>query len=105
MRAAKRIGFGAAALAFALALGPAAARAAPPKPLSAAHAARYSAAFAAASRGDFIEAQISALELQDRSLEGYLAYDQLMHPTAHKASFEELSGWLRRFRDLPLAER
>jgi soluble lytic murein transglycosylase-like protein len=28
-----------------------------------------------------------------------------MHPTAHKASFDELAGWLGRFRDLPLANR
>ena len=80
-------------------------QAAPLQPLSAADAAHYSAAFAAAARGDFIEAQMNAVALQDRSLEGYLAYDQLMHPTAHKASFEELTGWLRKFRDLPLADR
>ncbi len=28
-----------------------------------------------------------------------------MHPTAHKAAFDELAGWLTRFRDLPVADR
>lgn len=79
--------------------------AATPQPLSPADAAYYTAAFAASARGDFIDAQMQTTELQDRSLVGYLAYDQLMHPTAHKASFEELSGWLVKFRELPLAER
>ncbi|CAN7175266.1 lytic transglycosylase domain-containing protein [Phenylobacterium sp. LjRoot225] len=75
------------------------------QPLSTADAARYAAAFAACARGDFIDAQMQAVEIQDRSLVGYLAYDQLMHPTAHKASFDELTGWLGKFRDLPLANR
>lgn len=83
----------------------AAAAANAPAPLSQADAARYTAAFAASARGDFIDAQMQTTELQDRSLVGYLAYDQLMHPTAHKASFEELNGWLVKFRELPLAER
>lgn len=82
-----------------------AAAAAAPQPLSPSDAARYTAAFAASARGDFIDAQMQTTELQDSSLLGYLAYDQLMHPTAHKASFAELSSWLARFRELPLAER
>ena len=104
MRAAQRLQVAGAAFISALALA-SAAQATNLKPLSAADTARYAAAFAAASQGDFIDAQMNAAELNDRSLEGYLAYDQLMHPSAHKASFDELSGWLRRFRDLPLAER
>jgi soluble lytic murein transglycosylase-like protein len=28
-----------------------------------------------------------------------------MHPTAHKAAFDELSDWLLKFRDLPVADR
>jgi len=104
MRVVKRLQIAAATLVSALALS-AGAQAASLKPLSADDAAHYAAAFAATSRGDFIEAQMNAVALQDRSLEGYLAFDQLMHPTAHKASFDELTGWLGKFRDLPLAER
>jgi soluble lytic murein transglycosylase-like protein len=96
-----------ATAAFACALGFACAAAAAPalQPLSADDAAHYAAAFAASQRGDFIDAEMQTVEIRDRALVGYLAYDQLMHPTAHKASFEELSGWLGKFRDLPLAER
>jgi soluble lytic murein transglycosylase-like protein len=104
MRVAKRLQIAAAALVSALALSQAA-HAASLEPLSNDDASRYAAAFTAASQGDFIAAQMNMVELQDRSLEGYIAYDQLMHPTAHKASFEELTAWLGKFRDLPLAER
>lgn len=111
MRLAKRLQLATAA--FVCALGAAQAVTAAPalqplsilQPLSGADAARYAAAFAACARGDFIDAQMQTVEIQDRSLAGYLAYDQLMHPTAHKASFEELNGWLGKFRDLPPAER
>lgn len=74
-------------------------------PLSADDARAYAAAFEASDRGDFIDAQMSAVEIKDKSLLGYISFRQLMHPSAHKASFEELNGWLSRFRDLPLAER
>jgi soluble lytic murein transglycosylase-like protein len=78
---------------------------APIQPLSAEDAQRYAAAFAASARGDFIDAQMKAVDIQDQSLSGYLAYDELMHPKAHTASFEELKGWLTHFRDLPVADR
>ena len=65
----------------------------------------YAAAFDATERGDFIDAQMQATEVQDRSLLGYLSFRQLMHPTAHVAAFDELSGWLTKFRDLPVADR
>jgi soluble lytic murein transglycosylase-like protein len=94
----------AAVLTVVLDAGPAAAQA-PLQPLSADDAQRYAAAFAASARGDFIDAQMQAVEIRDQSLSGYLFYDQLMHPKAHKASFEELRGWLGRFRDLPVAGR
>ncbi|MDZ4371969.1 MAG: lytic transglycosylase domain-containing protein [Phenylobacterium sp.] len=79
--------------------------AAQPRPLSDTDARAYSAAFQAVDQGDFVGAQIQAAEIQDRSLDGYLSFRALMHPTAHTASFEELAGWLARFRDLPLADR
>lgn len=76
-----------------------------PKALSDTDARAYSAAFQAVDQGDFVGAQIQASEIQDKSLDGYLSFRALMHPTAHKASFEELSSWLAKFRDLPLADR
>ncbi|MDP3491457.1 MAG: lytic transglycosylase domain-containing protein [Phenylobacterium sp.] len=66
---------------------------------------RYRAAFAAVDRGDFIDAQMQLVELKDRSLTGHIALRQLMHPTAHVASYQELSAWLGAHADLPGAER
>ena len=82
-----------------------AAAAAAPKALSDTDAHAYAAAFDAVEQGDFVGAELTASEIQDKSLTGYLSFGALMHPTAHKASFEELAGWLIRFKDLPLAER
>ena len=76
-----------------------------PKALSDADARAYATAFEAVEQGDFLGAQLQAAEIKDKSLAGYLSFGALMHPTAHKANFEELYGWLARFRDLPLADR
>lgn len=76
-----------------------------PHALTSDDADRYVAAFQDVERGDFIDAQVHAAEIKDQSLLGYLSFRQLMHPTAHKAAFDELSGWLARFRDLPVADR
>ncbi|MGA0604557.1 lytic transglycosylase domain-containing protein [Phenylobacterium sp. VNQ135] len=103
MTLAKRLCVGAAALLMSGWAGQALADSA--RPLSDRDARAYRAAFAAADQGDFVGAQLELAEVRDSSLLGYLSFRQLMHPTAHKASFEELSGWLGRFRDLPLADR
>jgi len=76
-----------------------------PQALSAADAQHYAMAFEATERGDFIDAQMQASEVQDKSLLGYLSFKELMHPTAHKAGFDELVSWLGKFRDLPVADR
>ena len=73
------------------------------QPLSPADAQRYAAAFAACARGDFIDAQMQTVDIQDPSLAGYLSYDELMHPKAHKASFEELKDWLGQHNDAVMA--
>lgn len=76
-----------------------------PKALSDTDARAYAAAFQAMEDGDFVGAELQAAEIKDKSLTGYLSYRALMHPSAHKASFDELCDWLARFRDLPLAEK
>src|SRR5258706_2263820 len=81
------------------------ARAEMPAALSAADARAYSAAFESTERGDFIDAQMQASAVHDSSLLGYLSFRELMHPTAHIAAFDELAGWLGKFRDLPVADR
>ena len=76
-----------------------------PRALSDTDARAYAVAFDAMEQGDFVGAELAASDAKDKTLTGYLSFGALMHPTAHKASFEELVGWLGRFRDLPLAER
>lgn len=79
--------------------------AAAPQALSPWDARRYTAAFAAAEQGDFIGVQMQVAEIKDPSLEGHLAFRQLMHPAAHTASFQELADWLSKYADLPGADR
>ncbi|MBP7815953.1 MAG: lytic transglycosylase domain-containing protein [Phenylobacterium sp.] len=76
-----------------------------PQVLTPADAQSYARAFESVDRGDFIDATMQTLEISDPSLSGYITYRGLMHPTAHKSNFEELSGWLARYADLPVAER
>ncbi|WP_309092690.1 lytic transglycosylase domain-containing protein [Phenylobacterium sp.] len=104
MTLAKRLCLGVAALVLS-ATAHAASAADSPRPLSEQDARAYARAFAAADQGDFVGAQLELANVRDTSLQGYLSFRQLMHPTAHKASFEELTGWLGRFRDLPLADK
>ena len=100
----KRLWVGALALACSASIASAAAADAP-QALSSDDARAYAAAFDATERGDFIDAQMQAGAVKDRSLLGYLSFRELMHPTAHVAAFDELSGWLAKFRDLPVANR
>lgn len=100
----KRLRAGSVGLVCAAAISTAAA-AETPHALSTADAERYVAAFQDVERGDFIDAQMQTSGIEDKSLMGYLSFRQLMHPTAHKAAFEELVDWLAKFRDLPVADR
>ena len=100
----KRLRAGAIAFACSASIASAAAAEAPPA-LSTDDARAYAAAFDATDRGDFIDAQMQSAAVKDHSLEGYLSFHQLMHPTAHVAAFDELTAWLAKFRDLPVASR
>ncbi len=103
MTQASRARMGVLALVCAIIAGTA--QAGSPQVLTLADAEGYGRAFAAVDRGDFIDATMQSLELGDSSLAGYITYRGLMHPTAHKSNFDELSGWLSRYADLPVAER
>ena len=100
----KRLWAGALALTCTASIAGTAAADAPPA-LSSDDARAYSAAFDATERGDFIDAQMETAAVKDRSLLGYLSFHALMHPTAHVAAFDELSAWLAKFSDLPVAGR
>jgi len=79
--------------------------AAGPQALSPSDAEKYAQAFDATARGDFIGAQMSSSDVKDKSLIGVLSFQQLMHPSAHTASFQELAAWLSQYADLPSADR
>ena len=74
-------------------------------PLSKPDEARYRAAFAAADRGDFDEAEAVLGKVKDRSLIGHVQFVKLMHPTAYRATYAELVEWLGDYRELGGAER
>jgi soluble lytic murein transglycosylase-like protein len=74
-------------------------------PLSKPDEARYRAAFAAADRGDFDEAEEALKKIRDRSLIGHVQFVKLMHPTAYRATYPELTDWLGDYADLGGAER
>ncbi|MDP2261321.1 MAG: transglycosylase SLT domain-containing protein [Caulobacter sp.] len=65
----------------------------------------YREAFASSVRGDFTAAETSLERVKDRSLVGHVDLIRLMHPTAHRAVYDELVGWLKVHGDHPGAER
>ncbi|RYF93230.1 MAG: lytic transglycosylase domain-containing protein [Caulobacteraceae bacterium] len=74
-------------------------------PLSKPDEARYRAAFAAAERGDFEAADEALEKVRDRSLIGHVQFVKLMHPTAYRATYSELTDWLGDYAHLGGAER
>ncbi|MFZ5668081.1 MAG: transglycosylase SLT domain-containing protein [Pseudomonadota bacterium] len=62
-------------------------------------------AFGSAARGDFENAEAAAARSRDRSLDGHLAFQKLMHPTAYTATYAELTAWMKAYGELPGADR
>jgi soluble lytic murein transglycosylase-like protein len=99
----KRLHRAALSLIFAALCGRA--MAAGPQVLSTEDAQHYALAFEAVDRGDYVDAALQTTEIADPTLAGYVTYRQLMHPSAHRSNYDELSGWLGRYADLPVAEQ
>ncbi len=95
----------AVAVALMTVLGAAPARAAGTDVLSPTDERAYREAFAATTRGDFAAAETSLGRTRDKSLAGHVAFVRLMHPTAYRAEYDELTAWLKTYGDLPGAER
>ncbi|MCK5040928.1 MAG: hypothetical protein KAR62_01480, partial [Sphingomonadales bacterium] len=55
--------------------------------------------------GKFQQAEKLINRLQNNILMGHVKYQRLMHPTAYRSRFAELSGWLRAYADHPGANR
>ena len=64
----------------------------------------YTTAFDALRRGDLEVAREAARKAHDRILLGQVEFERLFHPD-HVASYEELTGWLDAYADLPCADR
>ncbi len=66
---------------------------------------RYRQLFAFQQVGDWRRADAVIATLDDRMLMGHVLAQRYLHPTAWRAEFEELAGWLRRFADHPQTSR
>jgi soluble lytic murein transglycosylase len=75
-----------------------------PSTLSAADRLSYTTAFDALRRGDLEAARASARQANDRVLLGQVEFERLFHAD-YTATYEELSGWLAEYADLPCADR
>ncbi|MDQ0465769.1 soluble lytic murein transglycosylase-like protein [Caulobacter ginsengisoli] len=65
----------------------------------------YRAAFAAAEQGDFESAENALSKVKDRLLVGQVMLAKLMHPSAYRASYDDLAEWLEDYSDQAGAER
>ena len=76
-----------------------------PAILSDADAALYARIFAVQEVGDWTEAETMMAGIEDPILMGHLLDQKLMHPTAHRSTFNELAGYLKHYADHPEARR
>ena len=86
-------------------LGLPAARTAPLATLSPADVARYRQIFALQQEARFSEAQRIVQQLDSDLLMGHVLAQRYLHRKSAKTSYEELTGWLQRYADLPQALR
>lgn len=95
--------FALAALSAASLAAPAAAQETRVRALSDEDAARYSAAFDAVERRDWRHVGSAMANVDDESLVGVVRGRMLLS-SAYRPSYDELTAWLRQYRDLPIAE-
>ena len=86
-------------------LGLPAARTAPLATLSPADVARYRQIFALQQEARFGEAQRITQQVDSDLLMGHVLAQRYLHRKSAKTSYEELTGWLQRYADLPQALR
>lgn len=73
--------------------------------LSAADRGNYRSIFLAQIKGDWAKADTLIAKIEDPLLMGYVRYQRIMHPTAYRASYRELSDWLNDYADHPGAKQ
>lgn len=74
-------------------------------PLSVQDASLYKQIFSYQTSGNWSKADQLITRLQDLRLRGHILYQRYMHPTAYRAQFDELIGWLDLYADHPGADR
>lgn len=65
----------------------------------------YRKIFAYQEMGQWDRADELISQLTDMSLRGHVFYQRFMHPTAYRASFDDLRGWLELYADHPNASK
>ena len=73
--------------------------------MSTADAALYKKVFAWQAQARWDKADALMNQLRDYRLRGHVLYQRYTHPTAYRASFDELAGWLDLYADHPGADR
>lgn len=74
-------------------------------PLPVRDASLYKRIFSYQTDGNWQKADNLIAQLQDLRLRGHVLYQRYMHPTAYRARFEELVGWLDLYADHPGADK
>ena len=67
--------------------------------------ARYREIFALQENGKWPQADQLIRKLDNDLLMGHVLYQRYMHPTAYRSKYNELAAWMKRYADLPSAER
>ena len=76
-----------------------------PAELNSADVAAYRRVFTLQDQALWKEADKEIAHIQDKSLMGHVLYQRYMHPTAYRATYAELKGWLDLYADHPDAQR
>lgn len=66
---------------------------------------RYREVFELQDDGRWREADLVIAEITDPVLMGYVKMERLLHPTAYRASYEELREWMAYYADHPAADK
>ena len=77
----------------------------PSTSLSADDKARYQDIFALQEQGNWKQADQRINALTDRRLLGHVLFQRYMHPTDYRSTYQELTSWLKQYRDHPGTDR
>jgi soluble lytic murein transglycosylase-like protein len=65
----------------------------------------YRALFTAQAKAEWAKADAALAKVEDRRLVGHVLAQRYLHPTAYRATYDELKAWLARYGDQPEATR